>query len=126
MSKNIIYKENLYDLSNYKYNYSQSELKILEKHKAKQELIDKVRKDYKNRTPIKAIEEKYDLHFKTVKRYLSYDSIRTATIKNTELDSYSSIIYGLIKEDLNLHQIYTEIKARGYSSSYEIFSSTLK
>ena len=100
--------------------------KRIEKYKVKQKLIEEIRKDFNEGISIKNIEEKYDCHFKTIKRYLKTDSIRVITTKTTELDSYSSKIYNLLKENKNFHQIYKKVQELGYSSTYQNFFKQLK
>lgn len=126
MKKNVIYKEDIYNISNYQFNLSNDEKKRIEKYKAKQKMIEEIRNDYNNGLSIKEIELKYDCHFRTIKRYLKTDSMRVIATKTTELDNYSSQIYNLIKENKNFHQIYKEVQALGYSSTYENFFKQLK
>ena len=126
MKKNVIYKEDIYDISNYQFNLSKDEKKRIEKYKAKQKLIEEIRNDYNRDLSIKELESKYDCHFKTIKRYLKTDSIRVITTKTTELDNYSSQIYNFLKENKNFHQIYNEIKNLGYTSTYQNFFKQLK
>ncbi len=126
MKKNTIYKEDIYDISKYHFNLSKDEEKRIEKYKVKQKLIEEIRKDFNEGISIKNIEEKYNCHFKTIKRYLKTDSIRVITTKTTELDSYSSKIYNLLKENKNFHHIYKKVQELGYSSTYQNFFKQLK
>lgn len=126
MKKNVVYKEDIYDLSNYQFNFSKDEKKRIEKYKAKQKLIDEIRKDYNKGLSTKELEIKYDCYFKTIKRYLKFDSTRVITTKTTEIDKYSSQIYESLKENLNFHQIYKQIEKLGYSSTYQNFFKQLK
>lgn len=126
MKKNIVYKENIYDFSKYQFNLSKDEIKRIEKYRAKQRLIEEIRHDYNNGLSIKEIEKLYNSQFRTIKRYLKTDSIRVITTKTTELDTYSSQIYSLLKENKNFHQIYKAVQELGYSSTYQNFFKQLK
>lgn len=126
MKKNIVYKEDIHDISDYQFNLSKDEKKRIEKYKAKQKMIEEIRADYSNGLTIKEIENKYNCHFKTIKRYLKSDSTRVITTKTTELDKYSSHIYNCIKENQNFHQIFKEVEQLGYTSTYQNFFKQLK
>lgn len=126
MNKNVVYKDNAYDFSNYQINLSKDEIKRREKYTTKQLMINSIRADYKNNVPMKELEQKYNCHFKTIKRYLNFDSARVITTKMTELDQYSSYIYEYIQENKNSHQIFKEIQKKGYSSTYENFFKQFK
>ena len=126
MQKNIVYKENIYDVTNYQFNLSKDEIKRKEKYRAKQKLIDEIRLNYSNGMSIKELELNYDCHFKTVKRYLKTDSTRVITTKTTELDNYSSQIFILLQENKNFHHIFKEVQSLGYSSTYQNFFKQLK
>ena len=126
MKKNAVYKENIFNISDYQFNLSKDEKKRIEKYQAKQNLINEIRVDYNKGIPIKELEVKYNCHFKTIKRYLKTDSIRVVTTKTTELDKYSSQIYNLLKENKNFHQIFVTICDLGYSSTYQNFFKQLK
>ena len=126
VAKNIVYKENIFDISDYKFNLSKAEITRREKYKSKQKLINAIREDYKNNFTIAQLEEKYNCYFKTIKRYLYSDSTRVITVKTTELDNYSGTIYECLKEKDNIHQIYQKIVDLGYTSSYPNFFKQLK
>lgn len=76
MKKNVIYKEDIYNISNYQFNLSNDEKKRIEKYEAKQKMIEEIRNDYNNGLSIKEIEFKYDCQFKTIRKYLKTDSMR--------------------------------------------------
>lgn len=48
MKKNVIYKEDIYNISNYQFNLSNDEKKRIEKYEAKQKMIEEIRNDYNN------------------------------------------------------------------------------
>jgi hypothetical protein len=126
MERNIVLKEDIYDVSFYQINLSLNEKKKQARALAKQNLIDQIRADRKKGYSIKYLEEKYKMQNRTVRKYLETDAYIYRVHRTIELDKYSSQIYQFLLEEKNFHQIYTLIVQQGYKGSYPNFFKQLK
>ena len=124
--KNIVLKEETYDVSSYVTHIPLGESKKNDRVRSKQKLIDTVREDYEEGYLIKDLERKYQLNYRTVKKYLETDAYRYRVLRHAELDDYSAVIYQKLQEHLNIHQIYKVLVEKGFQGSYPNFFKSLK
>lgn len=124
--KNIVLKEEMYDVSSFIGHIPLAETKKQDRVKARQELIEQVRKDYKEGYLIKDLERKYRMNYRTVKKYLAMDAYRYRVLRHTELDDYGAFIYQGLKDNLNIHQIHKSLVEKGFQGSYPNFFKSLK
>ncbi|MDD5294291.1 MAG: transposase, partial [Candidatus Izemoplasmatales bacterium] len=123
--KTIVLKEETYDVSAFIDHIPLAETKKRARVKAKQDLIEQVRLDYKDGYLIKDLERKYHLNYRTVKKYLEMDAYRYRVLRHTEMDDHGLFIYQRLKEGLNIHQIHKALVETGFKGSYPNFFKSL-
>jgi transposase len=97
---------------------TKKELNELERHYKKQEMVDALRKRYKECGKINIIEKEFNLTYRTVKKYLNNDPVLVKYEKVSSLTPYFGAIYESVRDNENSYQTFRRIKEMGYPGTY--------
>jgi len=106
------------EANNEKLSLTKADTNELERHFKKQEMVNAIRKRYKECGKITIIEKEFNLTYRTVKKYLANDPVLVKYEKASSLTPYFEIIYKSVMDNENSYNTFHKIKEAGYPGSY--------